>query len=155
MFIYIVFPNEESIEVCLYSRKPVHVSHIHRIFYIFISTMLSTNRSRNVGKQDNHQGRENTLRELEGYIFLRYLYFSAVRSTVQLSLGTVGMWNSGHITMVYKFFNVKIKFFLCTYFVYPSTNFPISNSLLLHLFIFYPISCCRVSLTKFTIYHLV
>jgi hypothetical protein len=44
---------------------------------------------------------------------------------------------------------------LYTYFVYLSTNFLLSNTLLLLLFIFCLITCCKVSLTKFTIYHLV
>jgi hypothetical protein len=103
LFIYIVFPNEEYKEVFLFTRKPLHISQIHHIFYIFLRTVFSTNRSRNVRKQYNHQSRENTVIEPESYIFLRSLYFSAVRSTVQLSLGTAGMRYSGHITMVYKF----------------------------------------------------
>jgi len=56
-----------------------------------------------VRKQYNHQVRENALRKPESYIFLCSLYFSAVRSTVQHSLGTDGVGCSGHITMVYQF----------------------------------------------------
>jgi len=54
-------------------------------------------------KQYNYQGRENTLREPEGYIFLYSLYFSAVRNTFQHNLGKAGMRNSGPITTVYQF----------------------------------------------------
>lgn len=50
--------------------------------------------------QYNIRGRAVKLKKPEGQIFLLSLYFSAAKNTVQLSLGTAGMRNSGHVTTV-------------------------------------------------------
>lgn len=55
LFIYIVFPNEESIEV-FYILESLYMYPKYIIYsiYVFLRKVFSTNRSRNVRTQYSH-----------------------------------------------------------------------------------------------------